>query len=289
MSQALAAESIAIEVERALGVRHGARRSWRSRGREPARQSERNTSLRNEDAVRNDDPAPPYSPTPSSTTAGAGKGLSSSLGRSSGKRTGIARLIVLASQELERKEVAVEKDRERRRGRERERERERLKEKQAPEEKEKTRVKDRDRRSEQDAVGISSFSGVSRSGRKGRSLDLGIGLSWAGTKVPESVLLPGVRVLAFYAGRERAVDEFGVEDRSKVGKDVANIFKKALDPEGYSAFKKCEPSTPIEIPFDGPNGIIERTQKLLDKRSELTEESKQKVIDRLVKIVLQNA
>lgn len=110
---------------------------------------------------------------------------------------------------------------------------------------------------------------MSRSGRKGRSLDLGIGLSWAGTKVPESVLLPGGMFAnskglngrlsdstssrpGVQASRERAVDEFGVEDRSKVGKDVANIFKKALDPEGYSAFKKCEPSRSFGISLFNP-------------------------------------
>ena len=57
----------------------------------------------------------------------------------------------------------------------------------------------------------------------------------------------------------------------------------------HSLFEDVHQFDAHEIPFDGPNGIIERTQKLLDKRSELTEESKQKVIDRLVKIVLQNA
>ena len=44
-----------------------------------------------------------------------------------------------------------------------------------------------------------------------------------------------------------------------------------------------------EIPFDGPTGVIARSQRLLDKRSNLGEESKRILIDRLVKIVLQNA
>ncbi|KAJ3865620.1 hypothetical protein EV359DRAFT_38345, partial [Lentinula novae-zelandiae] len=142
---------------------------------------------------------------------------------------------------------------------------------------------------------------------KGRSLDLGIGLSWAPTRVREDVLLPGGRFVngrglngrisestssrnGLRADRARTVDEFGVEERSKVGRDVAEMFKKALDPEGYRAFKKyVHQFDAHEIAFDGPNGIIARAQRLLDKRSNLEEESKKKLVDGLVKIVLQNA
>ncbi|KAJ3741475.1 hypothetical protein DFH05DRAFT_345716 [Lentinula detonsa] len=269
-----------------------------------------------------DDPAPPYSPIPASTDAGPGSGLSSSLGRSAGKRTGIARLIGLgghtthgafpfeppvpspispafshASQESNaahgRKEEEEGKDQRR---------------KERDDEKLKTRVKDKNRYSEQNTPGVSSSSSTSsKPARKGRSLDLGIGLSWAPTKVREDVLLPGgifanMRGLngrisdstssrnGLRTGRDRAIDEFGVADRSQVGRDVAEMFKKVLDPEGYRAFKKyVHQFDAHEISFDGPNGIIARARRLLDKRSDLGEESKKRLVDRLVKIVLQNA
>ncbi|KAJ3883915.1 hypothetical protein F5051DRAFT_2071 [Lentinula edodes] len=285
-----------------------------------SKREEYKSQKRNAPAI--DDPAPPYSPTPASTDPGPGRGLSSSLGRSAGKRTGIARLIGLGgytahgafsfeppvpspiSPTFSHASQESNADSGRREEKEREKEQRRVKE----EEKEKERVKDNHRYSEQDTLGVSSFSGASRNpGRKGRSLDLGIGLSWAPTRVREDVLLPG-GIFAngrglngrisestssrngLRADRARAVDEFGVEERSKVGRDVAEMFKKALDPEGYRAFKKyVHQFDAHEIAFDGPNGIIARAQRLLDKRSNLGEESKKKLVDGLVKIVLQNA
>ncbi|KAJ4479335.1 hypothetical protein J3R30DRAFT_2748732 [Lentinula aciculospora] len=285
--------------------------------REEFRTQKRNTLV-------NDDPAPPYSATPASTDASTERGLSSSLGRSAGKRTAIARLIGLGGYtahgafSFERpvpspispsfSHASQESNAASSRNEEKEREQKRKeREKEKADEKEKARTKNNNRYSEQDTFGVSSFSSASsKPGRKGRSLDLGIGLAWAPTKVREDVLLPG-GIFAngrghgrisdstgsrngLRVGRDRAVDEFGVEDRSKVGRDVAEMFKKALDPEGYRAFKKyVHQFDAREITFDGPNGIIARAQRLLDKRSDLGEESKKKLVDRLVKIVLQNA
>ncbi|KAJ3763214.1 hypothetical protein EV360DRAFT_33964 [Lentinula raphanica] len=264
----------------------------------------------------NDDPAPPYSAVPTSVEASPGSGLSSSLGRSGGKRTGFARLIGLAGytahgafsfeppvpspisptfSHASQESNAVKGQQE-----ETERERENKKDRK--------RMKETNRYSEQNTPDVSTHSSTSSpQARKGRSLDLGIGLSWAPTKVREDVLLPGGifangkglngRVSdstssrhGLRAGRDRAVNEFGVEDRSKVGRDVAEMFKKALDPEGYRAFKKyVHQFDAHEISFDGPTGIIARARRLLDKRSDLGEESKRRLVDGLVKIVLQNA
>ncbi|KAJ3840594.1 hypothetical protein F5878DRAFT_60429 [Lentinula raphanica] len=269
----------------------------------------------------NDDPAPPYSAVPTSMEASPGSGLSSSLGRSGGKRTGFARLIGLAGytahgafsfeppvpspisptfSHASQESNAVK-------GQQEETERERTRE-ERENKKDKKRMKETNRYSEQNTPDVSTHSSTSSpQARKGRSLDLGIGLSWAPTKVREDVLLPGGifangkglngRVSdstssrhGLRAGRDRAVNEFGVEDRSKVGRDVAEMFKKALDPEGYRAFKKyVHQFDAHEISFDGPTGIIARARRLLDKRSDLGEESKRRLVDGLVKIVLQNA
>ncbi|KIK67841.1 hypothetical protein GYMLUDRAFT_54580 [Collybiopsis luxurians FD-317 M1] len=279
--------------------------------------SSRREEYRKRSAEADDDPAPPYSATPAT---GPGAGLSSSLGRSSGKRSGIAQLVggfvthgafsfepavpspisPTFSRPSHDNDVSVkgEKERERRKGKERTKPQER-------------HEKERTRDPEREAPGLPNSSSVPlRSGRKGRSLDLGIGLSWAPSKVREDALLPGGVLFAstkglngkpsdstggrtaLRASRSRAVDEFGVsiEDRSKVGRNVAEEFKKALDPEGYSSFKRyVHQFDRHDIPFDGSTGIITRAQRLLDTRSDMDEESKRLLINRLVKIVLQNA
>jgi hypothetical protein len=89
-----------------------------------------------------------------------------------------------------------------------------------------------------------------RSGLKGRSLDLGIGLAWAPATVREEALLPSS---AFFArsmsggslaghststrGGTETIEEAG--ERSGIGREVAEVFKNALDSTGYATFKKC--------------------------------------------------
>ena len=115
-----------------------------------------------------------------------------------------------------------------------------------------------------------------RSGKKGRSLDLGLGLAWAPSKVREEALMnlpksaffgrrtssggssiPGYRngnghahdmlrtasesttrsnVTGNGSGRSAAVEDV---ERSKLGKEVAQVFKNALDADGYKLFKLC--------------------------------------------------
>lgn len=108
-----------------------------------------------------------------------------------------------------------------------------------------------------------------RSGTKGRSLDLGLGLAWAPSKVREDALLPsstffnrtisnsssiGRSVSASTNGRSvssstngngglrrRGTLEADTDaERSKIGREVAEIFRNALDEKGYAAFKQCE-------------------------------------------------
>jgi hypothetical protein len=44
-----------------------------------------------------------------------------------------------------------------------------------------------------------------------------------------------------------------------------------------------------DIPFDGPNGILAKTERLLNKSSTLSDESKRRLLDNLIQIILQNA
>ena len=108
-----------------------------------------------------------------------------------------------------------------------------------------------------------------RSGTKGRSLDLGLGLAWAPSKVREEALLPSSTFFARSisnssskrsrsgstatgasssttgngSGRSKGGimnQDPDVVQRSKLGKEVAELFKHAVDPEGYAAFRNCE-------------------------------------------------
>ncbi|KAI0921601.1 hypothetical protein AcW1_004475 [Taiwanofungus camphoratus] len=92
-------------------------------------------------------------------------------------------------------------------------------------------------------------SNQTRTAGRGRSLDLGLGLSWAPSKVREEAVLrpgrshintntgPGTRV----GWRGGAVDEQGRlgTDRSGVASDVAEAFRDVLGDAAYTTFKNC--------------------------------------------------
>lgn len=203
--------------------------------------------------------------------AGVELGLSSSLGRKTGKRalgSGIARLIGIShgpfafeppvpsptasnmsvstkGSAVGRFEISNEKER---------RERDKVQEARARDE-EKQREKDRKKAARRTAhVFVPAIVETAtpvvnhgfRSGTKGRSLDLGLGLSWAPTKMREDAFLSSSLVFgkdgsaSSRNGLARKADTRDVAaDRSKVGKEVADAFRSALDEEGYTTFKNC--------------------------------------------------
>ncbi|KAG6833959.1 hypothetical protein H0H87_007970 [Tephrocybe sp. NHM501043] len=144
-----------------------------------------------------------------------------------------------------------------------------------------------------------------RSGTKGRSLDLGLGLSWAPTSVREDALLPA----SGYFGRttsgssslgSRSVGRSvsgstnghaTIEEESTVlGSHVAGVFKNALDDTGYRAFKRyVDRFDAHEIPFDGPTGIVTRVERLLMSAPDLSDDGKRQLLDKFVRVVLQHA
>lgn len=140
-----------------------------------------------------------------------------------------------------------------------------------------------------------------RSAAKGRSLDLGLGLAWAPTKLKEEALLPAS---GFFARSVSSSSSQGVHRSvsgstttsgdgrtgSKVGRKIADVFKNALSDEGYVAFKKYVHQFDAHgIPFDGPNGIVARVERLLKTAPDLSEEGKKQLLDSFVRIVLENA
>ena len=116
-------------------------------------------------------------------------------------------------------------------------------------------------------VPMPSTNAGHRSGTKGRSLDLGLGLAWAPSKVREEALLPSSTFFARTlsnssstrsrsgstatgasstvgngSGRSKRgmMNQDPDVQRSQLGKEVAELFKHAVDPQGYAAFRKCE-------------------------------------------------
>ncbi|KAJ7184192.1 hypothetical protein C8R46DRAFT_1298607 [Mycena filopes] len=129
----------------------------------------------------------------------------------------------------------------------------------------------------------STHTGVSaghRSGTKGRSLDLGLGLAWAPTKVREDAVMPESSF-----GRTLSASR-----REQQGKEVAEVFRSALNEDGYRSFKKyVHRFDAHEIPFDGPTGIITRVERLLRKAQHLGDDERERLLDSFVKLILQTA
>ncbi|KAK1231833.1 hypothetical protein PQX77_005047 [Marasmius sp. AFHP31] len=244
--------------------------------------------------------------TPTPTTSG--KGQSSSLGKSAGKRalgSGVTRLVGLAhgpfsfepavpsptySQTSASTAHGHGGDTERE-GRDK-----RKRPKEAAKEGDLLRsTSTKSKATEPDSI-LTTTSGSSRYGPRGRSLDLGLGLSWAPTKVREDVLLPAG---SFVSGKSRSAPsrkglaqrhvEFQDQERTKVGQEIAEVFKKVLDEDAYIAFKHyVHQFDAHEIPFDGPSGIIAKTERLLGKASTLGPEDQQNLVNKLIRVILHN-
>ncbi|TEB30082.1 hypothetical protein FA13DRAFT_1755239 [Coprinellus micaceus] len=177
-------------------------------------------------------------------------------------------------------------------------------------------------RGDRPAVPVPTSSIPQRPGPRGRSLDLGIGLAWAPSKLKEEALMPSSTLFARSAsgsttGRSVSssnggMHEFGASnghghgsrsrrihiqdgvenpeaDRTRMGKEVAELFREVLDDRGYNAFKTyVRQFDAHEIPFDGPKGIVERVERLL-KHSPDRGRDNGELLDKFVRIILQNA
>ncbi|KAF9268185.1 hypothetical protein L218DRAFT_994937 [Marasmius fiardii PR-910] len=142
---------------------------------------------------------------------------------------------------------------------------------------------------------LSSSTGYSRSTARGRSLDLGLGLSWAPSKVREDVLLPAGTFATRHshsASSRKGVSkhvEFEEKERTKVGQEIAEVFRKVLDEDAFIAFKHyVHQFDAHEIPFDGPTGIVTRIERLLSKASTLGPEDQRNLMNKLIRVILHN-
>ncbi|KAF9226663.1 hypothetical protein BS17DRAFT_775943 [Gyrodon lividus] len=90
---------------------------------------------------------------------------------------------------------------------------------------------------------------------KGRSLDLGLGLSWAPSRLREEAVMPGSTL-----AREKA----RIDNGRACGSDVTKVFESLLPESGFQAFKKYVHRFDAHIiPLEGPAGLLARVEKLL--------------------------
>ncbi|PCH41455.1 hypothetical protein WOLCODRAFT_100578 [Wolfiporia cocos MD-104 SS10] len=132
---------------------------------------------------------------------------------------------------------------------------------------------------------------------KGRSLDLGLGLSWAPSKIREDALLrtiggSGANTALKTRARWRQVppDEDGRLGASGTAADVAEAFHEALGDAAYSTFKTYVHRYDAHaIPLDGPFGLIQHVQRLLDNAPGLDERRNKQLLDRFIRAVQDNS
>ncbi|KAI9000844.1 hypothetical protein BD414DRAFT_504770 [Trametes punicea] len=160
---------------------------------------------------------------------------------------------------------------------------------------------DNERRAAADARAQSPLAdmGISRSKQaraagKGRSLDLGLGLSWAPSKVREEAVLkvgprrPGTSASTSGVrsrSRWRGADE---EGRLTAGaaSDVAAAFREALGDSAYGIFKTYVHRFDANaIPLDGPYGLLVHVERLLDDAPGLDQRRKRALLESFLRVV----
>ncbi|KAI0335644.1 hypothetical protein GY45DRAFT_1358424 [Cubamyces sp. BRFM 1775] len=147
--------------------------------------------------------------------------------------------------------------------------------------------------SDTDAGGLSRTQ-QARAAGKGRSLDLGLGLSWAPSRVREEAVLkvgprrPGTSASTSAArsrSRWRNADEegrLGVGDAS----DVAAAFREALGDSAYGIFKTYVHRFDANaIPLDGPYGLLVHVERLLDGAPGVDQRRKRVLLERFLRVV----
>ncbi|TFK88922.1 hypothetical protein K466DRAFT_564462 [Polyporus arcularius HHB13444] len=143
--------------------------------------------------------------------------------------------------------------------------------------------------------GPTSKSKQARLAGKGRSLDLGLGLTWAPSKVREEAVLrvgpprSGLSLTTSAAtsarSRWRGADE---EGRLTAGaaSDVAEAFKEVLGDSAYGTFKNYVHRFDANaIPLDGPYGLLVHVERLLDNAPGLDHRRKRILLERFLRVV----
>ncbi|KZT13011.1 uncharacterized protein LAESUDRAFT_639618 [Laetiporus sulphureus 93-53] len=134
--------------------------------------------------------------------------------------------------------------------------------------------------------------------RKGRSLDLGLGLNWAPSRIREDAVLRSVNSSGAIAdaglrarARWRSISpiEDGSFGSSGDASDLAKAFHEVLGDAAYATFKNyVHRYDALAIPLDGHYGLMHHVQRLLDSAPGLDARRKQSLLDRFFRVVQAN-
>ena len=154
---------------------------------------------------------------------------------------------------------------------------------------------------------------------KGRSLDLGLGLTWAPSRVREEAVLrvggPRAGMSSSTSAAMRARSRWrGADEEGRLtagaASDVAEAFKETLGDAAYGIFKNCQSSrscfvcrmsevltdvlmlhTDVHrfdanaIPLDGPYGLLVHVERLLDNAPGVDQRRKRVLLERFLRVV----
>ncbi|KAI0750979.1 hypothetical protein C8Q80DRAFT_1098593 [Daedaleopsis nitida] len=127
---------------------------------------------------------------------------------------------------------------------------------------------------------------------KGRSLDLGLGLTWAPSRVrEEAVMRPRVGMSTSTTAAMRARSRWrGVDEEGRLtagaASDVAEAFKEALGDSAYGIFKNYVHRFDANaIPLDGPYGLLVHVERLLDSSPGVDYRRKRILLERFLRVV----
>jgi len=121
--------------------------------------------------------------------------------------------------------------------------------------------------------------GPARATGRGRSLDLGIELNWAPTRLKEEAAM---------RTRTKWRDEAEVKEYGR--SQVAESFEQVLGENGYAKFREYVHRFDARLmPLDGPSGLMRKVERLLETSARgLDQKTKRELLERFDHVVQQN-
>jgi len=116
---------------------------------------------------------------------------------------------------------------------------------------------------------------------KGRSLDLGLGLNWAPTRMREAAVMD----FSEMGVRSKWREEAEVKESSRM--KVLESFEQALGESDYAKFREYVQRFDSRLMCsDGPSGLMRKVERLLDTSTRgLNENGKQQLLTKLGRLV----
>ncbi|KAF9780219.1 hypothetical protein BJ322DRAFT_321844 [Thelephora terrestris] len=123
-------------------------------------------------------------------------------------------------------------------------------------------------------------SGMKRHAGKGRSLDLGLGLNWAPTRVREEAVMDFSEMGVSPRWRREA------EMKESYRVKVLESFEQVLSESGYAKFREyIQRFDSRSMPVDGPSGLMHKVRRLLETSARgLDAKTKQLLLEKLDRV-----